>query len=98
MTFIQELKDLLVSQKGGDYVVKINKNFDDYETCADILIFAEYNCNIYDKRWKCWKECGNCHCHYSCNTSKEFNNLIAKNGYTMEWINCCIAGLYKKRT
>jgi hypothetical protein len=94
MTLIQELKNLFSSQKGL-YEVKFNENYDDYESNADILIFAEFNCNVY-RHPVGWTECGKCHCHYSCNTSKEFEDLISKYGYEMEWENCCIAGLYVK--
>ena len=90
--FIKELKELL----GKQYIVKKNTRYEDYETKANILIFAEFNCNIPDKK-NGWVSCGKCDCHYGCHTSQRFQDLIEKNNYEMDWENCCIAGLYKKK-
>lgn len=93
--FIAKLKKLL-SQPDGDYIVKKNTNYEDYETDADILVFAEFNCNIYCRRTRSWVPSRKCHLHYGCHISTEFYELCNRYGYTFEWENCCMAGLYKK--
>ena len=96
MLCIKELNDLLSSQKGSDYMIKINTSYEQYKSYADILIFIEYNCNVY-KKGIGWTECGKCHCKYNCNISREFINICNKYGYSMEWINSCVAGLFEKK-
>jgi hypothetical protein len=77
---INELKLLL---KGQGNIIKINENWEDYETTADILVFCEGIVEGGD-------------CKYCC-VSVAFENVLDKYGYECDWENCCVLGIWKKK-
>lgn len=86
--FIAELTEML----GEKYVVKKTKNkYEDYG--AKIIVIAEFNCCVHHEKYG-WTECHKCDCHYGCNVSQRFDDLIKKHGYKFEWIYPGRGGLF----
>ena len=81
---IKELEILLKSQKDSDYTIIDNTNnpYERYGSDADILIFTNFNCNIYYGPRVGWNYCKKCHCNpRCCIPSKVFEDLITKYGF-----------------
>jgi len=97
MEFITKLTNLLLSERRFGY--NITNNFDKNMpwTKADIVIFSEFSCNVYDEKTRCWDNCYKCHLHYGCNISNEICKLCDEYNYHIEWIDCVTAGFYEKK-
>lgn len=87
--FIITVENFLKNQNQNYKVVK-------HQGESHISIYAEFNCNVLNKRYGCYSECGKCHAKYGCNVSSEFNNLCEKNGYAFEWVCSGVGGLFKQ--
>jgi hypothetical protein len=88
-----ELRALLDNR----YVIK-QERYNNWSN--SITIYAEFNCAVYSKKpndkFAGYWNCGKCHCHYPCGTSKAFDDLISKYGYRHDVIDCsCVSGLWK---
>jgi hypothetical protein len=94
MSFVEQLTNLLLNER-DDYTIDQEFDKNEWNTTCDILVFAVFNCNVYDKKNNCWIESGKCHLHYGCNSSKELDLLCKKYGYDWEWVYPGVAGFFK---
>ena len=85
----------------------MNDNADEWRG-ARIVIHADFNCNKYvvtkrgfNRRGEPaeqghYTECRECHFKHGCRISKEFEELIEKNGFRCDVIERCTIGLWRK--